>query len=77
MMLRTTKVYEKSKHRMRLLDIGFSGLTLLMGEMTVTMPVAKNLVEMVTGKQLNALDLFGNCQRPVFSLGVSKHMCKK
>ncbi|XP_071791552.1 neurobeachin-like protein 1 [Asterias amurensis] len=53
MMLRTTKVYEKSKHRMRLLDIGFSGLTLLMGEMTVTMPIAKNLVEMVTEGHIN------------------------
>ncbi|XP_038073345.1 neurobeachin-like protein 1 isoform X2 [Patiria miniata] len=62
LMLRTTKVYEKSKHRMRLMDIGFSGLTLLMGEMPVTMPIAKNMVEMVTEGHINYAGLLAALQ---------------
>ena len=30
----------------------------------------------VVAKRLKALNLFGNCQRPVFSLNVSQHMHK-
>ena len=51
-MLRTDKVYEKNKSRIKLQDVGYSGLTLLMGELPVTMPMAKSLVEQVTGKML-------------------------
>ena len=29
------------------------------------------------GTSLKALDAFGNCQRPIFSLGVSQHNCIK
>ena len=32
------------------------------------------LVSMLKSVELKALDTFGNCQRPVFLLGVSQHM---
>ncbi|XP_022079256.1 neurobeachin-like protein 1 [Acanthaster planci] len=62
LMLRSNKVYEKSKHRMRLMDVGFSGLTLLMGEMPVTMPIAKNMVEMITEGHINYAGLLAVLQ---------------
>ena len=48
-MLKTDKVYEKSKTRIKLQDVGYSGLTLLMGELPVTMPMNKSLIDQVTG----------------------------
>nr|XP_054753108.1 neurobeachin-like protein 1 [Lytechinus pictus] len=52
-MLHSTKVQEKSKARIRLQDIGFSGLTLLMEHATISMSVARTLVELVTEGHLN------------------------
>eukprot|EP00057_Strongylocentrotus_purpuratus_P026068 XP_011680542.1 PREDICTED: neurobeachin-like protein 1 isoform X2 [Strongylocentrotus purpuratus] len=52
-MLHSTKVQEKNKTRIRLQDIGFSGLTLLMEHAAVSMSVARTLVELVTEGQLN------------------------
>ncbi|XP_072180695.1 neurobeachin-like protein 1 [Diadema setosum] len=52
-MLHSTKVSDKNKTRIRLLDIGFSGLTLLMEHSNISMSVAKTLMELVTEGQLN------------------------
>lgn len=51
-MLHSTKVQEKNKTRIRLQDIGFSGLTLLMEHAAVSMSVARTLVELVTGQTI-------------------------
>jgi len=45
-MLKCTKVYERSKHRMRLREVGYSGLGLLLNE-SVTVSLIKNLLNQV------------------------------
>lgn len=46
-MLKCTKVYERSKHRMRLREVGYSGLGLLLNESAVTVSLIKNLLNQV------------------------------
>uniref|UniRef100_A0A669QMN7 Neurobeachin-like protein 2 n=1 Tax=Phasianus colchicus TaxID=9054 RepID=A0A669QMN7_PHACC len=46
-MLKCTKVYERSKHRMRLREVGYSGLGLLLNESSVTISLIKNLLNQV------------------------------
>uniref|UniRef100_A0A8C9EXG9 Neurobeachin like 1 n=1 Tax=Pavo cristatus TaxID=9049 RepID=A0A8C9EXG9_PAVCR len=46
-MLKCTKVYERSKHRMRLREVGYSGLGLLLNESSVTVSLIKNLLNQV------------------------------
>lgn len=46
-MLKCTKVYERSKHRMRLREVGYSGLGLLLNESPVTVSLIKNLLNQV------------------------------
>ncbi|KAF2987476.1 hypothetical protein EK904_002517 [Melospiza melodia maxima] len=46
-MLKCTKVYERSKHRMRLREVGYSGLGLLLNESHVTVSLIKNLLNQV------------------------------
>uniref|UniRef100_A0A8C2TXG9 Neurobeachin-like protein 2 n=1 Tax=Coturnix japonica TaxID=93934 RepID=A0A8C2TXG9_COTJA len=46
-MLKCTKVYERSKHRMRLREVGYSGLGLLLNESSVTTSLIKNLLNQV------------------------------
>uniref|UniRef100_A0A663LWM3 Neurobeachin-like protein 2 n=1 Tax=Athene cunicularia TaxID=194338 RepID=A0A663LWM3_ATHCN len=46
-MLKCTKVYERSKHRMKLREVGYSGLGLLLNESPVTVSLIKNLLNQV------------------------------
>lgn len=46
-MLKCTKVYERSKHRMRLREVGYSGLGLLLNESSVSVSLIKNLLNQV------------------------------
>ncbi|KAK2529592.1 Nbeal1 [Columba guinea] len=46
-MLKCTKVYERSKHRMRLREVGYSGLGLLLNESALTVSLIKNLLNQV------------------------------
>lgn len=46
-MLKCTKVYERSKHRMRLREVGYSGLGLLLNESPVPVSLIKNLLNQV------------------------------
>lgn len=46
-MLKCTKVYERSKHRLRLREVGYSGLGLLLNESPVTVSLIKNLLNQV------------------------------
>ncbi|XP_074884374.1 neurobeachin-like protein 1 isoform X9 [Buteo buteo] len=46
-MLKCTKVYERSKHRMRLREVGYSGLGLLLNESPVAVSLIKNLLNQV------------------------------
>ncbi|KAJ7408040.1 neurobeachin like 1 [Willisornis vidua] len=46
-MLKCTKVYERSKHRMRLREVGYSGLGLLLNESSVTVSLIKSLLNQV------------------------------
>uniref|UniRef100_A0A8D0HDG0 Neurobeachin-like protein 2 n=1 Tax=Sphenodon punctatus TaxID=8508 RepID=A0A8D0HDG0_SPHPU len=46
-MLKCTKVYERSKQRMRLREVGYSGLGLLLNESPVTTSFIKNLLNQV------------------------------
>ncbi|XP_077997957.1 neurobeachin-like protein 1 isoform X2 [Glandiceps talaboti] len=52
-MTRTDKVYDKSKVRLRLIDIGFSGLTMLMGNQPISLSMAIGLVEQVADNFIN------------------------
>lgn len=45
--VKCTKVYERSKHRMRLREVGYSGLGLLLNESPVTVSLIKNLLNQV------------------------------
>ena len=38
--------------------------------------VTASYLQMYPAASLKTLDTFGNCRRPVFSLGVSQHMHK-
>nr|XP_033801863.1 neurobeachin-like protein 1 isoform X2 [Geotrypetes seraphini] len=46
-MLKCNKVYEKSKQRIRLREVGYSGLGLLLNEAPVTVSLVKNLLNQV------------------------------
>ncbi|XP_043381670.1 neurobeachin-like protein 1 isoform X1 [Chelonia mydas] len=46
-MLKCTKVYERSKQRMRLREVGYSGLGLLLNESPVTTSLIKNLLNQI------------------------------
>ncbi|KAJ6665248.1 hypothetical protein lerEdw1_004297 [Lerista edwardsae] len=46
-MLKCTKVYERSKQRMKLREVGYSGLGLLLNESPVTTSLIKNLLNQV------------------------------
>ncbi|XP_029462161.1 neurobeachin-like protein 1 isoform X2 [Rhinatrema bivittatum] len=46
-MLKCNKVYEKSKQRIRLREVGYSGLGLLLNETSVTISLVKNLLNQV------------------------------
>ncbi|XP_006816022.1 neurobeachin-like protein 1 [Saccoglossus kowalevskii] len=52
-MTRTDRVYEKSKTRLRLLDIGFSGLTVLMSNQQISLSMAIGIVEQVADNYVN------------------------
>lgn len=63
-MLKCTKVYERSKHRMRLREVGYSGLGLLLNESPVAVSLIKNLLNQVlyAGKwQVLCLPLANSC----------------
>ncbi|XP_033101707.1 neurobeachin-like protein 1 [Anneissia japonica] len=51
-LLKTSKVYEKTKTRIRLNDVGYSGMIMLMESLPMSMPITKNLVEQVTDEKL-------------------------
>ncbi|XP_074857149.1 neurobeachin-like protein 1 isoform X3 [Carettochelys insculpta] len=46
-MLKCTKVYERSKQRMRLREVGYSGLVLLLNDSPITVPLIKNLLNQI------------------------------
>uniref|UniRef100_K7FGC5 Neurobeachin-like protein 2 n=1 Tax=Pelodiscus sinensis TaxID=13735 RepID=K7FGC5_PELSI len=46
-MLKCTKVYERSKQRMRLREVGYSGLGLLLNESPITTSLIKNILNQV------------------------------
>ncbi|XP_038194419.1 neurobeachin-like protein 1 isoform X2 [Arvicola amphibius] len=46
-MLKCTSVYERSKHRIRLREVGYSGIGLLLNEVPVNMSLIKNLVNQI------------------------------
>uniref|UniRef100_A0A8C8VRA3 Neurobeachin like 1 n=1 Tax=Pelusios castaneus TaxID=367368 RepID=A0A8C8VRA3_9SAUR len=58
-MLKCTKVYERSKQRMRLREVGYSGLGLLLNESPITISLIKNLLNQVlyTDPVVNYRDL--------------------
>lgn len=59
LLLRTDKVYEKSKSRLRLTDCGYSGLVNLMEGCEVSMEMIKSFLEQVSlvGRCLEAVDV--------------------
>ncbi|XP_069790230.1 neurobeachin-like protein 1 isoform X2 [Narcine bancroftii] len=46
-MLKCDKVYERSKQRMRLRDVGYSGLVMLLNDVTITVSLVKSLLHQV------------------------------
>ncbi|XP_010218713.1 PREDICTED: neurobeachin-like protein 1 [Tinamus guttatus] len=58
-MLKCTKVYERSKQRMRLREVGYSGLGLLLNESPVSVSFIKNLLNQIlcTDPAVNYKDL--------------------
>ncbi|XP_055494353.1 neurobeachin-like protein 1 isoform X8 [Leucoraja erinacea] len=46
-MLKCDKVYERNKQRIRLRDVGYSGLVMLLNDVIVTVPLVKNLLHQV------------------------------
>lgn len=63
-MLKCTKVYERSKHRMRLREVGYSGLGLLLNESALTVSLIKNLLNQVLyagNWQVLCLPLINSC----------------
>lgn len=46
-MLKCTSVYERSKQRIRLREVGYSGIGLLLNEVPVNMSLIKNLVNQI------------------------------
>lgn len=46
-MLKCDRVYEKSKHRLRLRDVGYSGLSLLFSDVQLTSTLIKCLLHQV------------------------------
>lgn len=71
-MLKCTKVYERSKHRMRLREVGYSGLGLLLNESSVTISLIKNLLNQVlhagNGEVLSTLSKCLFAQRQIHLL---------
>ncbi|XP_071942779.1 neurobeachin-like protein 1 [Antedon mediterranea] len=59
-LLKTARVNEKTKSRIRLTEVGHAGLIMLMESIPMSMPIAKNLVEQVTDEKLT-------CSEPNFS----------
>ncbi|XP_072337816.1 neurobeachin-like protein 1 isoform X1 [Scyliorhinus torazame] len=46
-MLKCDKVYERSKQRIKLRDVGYSGLIMLLSDVTITVSLVKNLLQQV------------------------------
>ena len=46
-MLKCTSVYERSKQRIRLREVGYSGIGLLLNEVPVNVSLIKNLVNQI------------------------------
>lgn len=60
LLLKSERVYEKSKARLRLTDIGHSGLTNLMTSYDISAPMIKRFIEQVSciGKLCYVTDIF-------------------
>uniref|UniRef100_A0A6Q2Z583 Neurobeachin-like protein 2 n=1 Tax=Esox lucius TaxID=8010 RepID=A0A6Q2Z583_ESOLU len=82
-MLRCDRVYEKNKQRLRLREVGYSGLTLLFSDNQVTSSLVKSLLNQVlhTDQTVNYKDLMALVQLthragPSIRLLVCKRLCQ-
>lgn len=82
-LLKTDRVYDKSKNRLRLLDVGHWGLVTMMSEYSISVPMVKRFVEQVsyvdTGQSYNSilavLSLIHNCDIDI-KLEASRQLLK-